>query len=103
LGHIQKLYIKQYLSCTEHFMYTGHRIAAPSAVEVHYSIGYLLHCSQSAVLQNAVIQLHLGQESNFPYRGWVKKSTLTLLSLEAISLARVLQSVKISCLLSDFL
>ena len=61
------------MSCTEHFMYTGHRIAAPSAVELHYSVGYLLHCSQSAVLQNAVIQLHLGQESNFQYRGWVKK------------------------------
>ena len=40
---------------------------APSAVELHYSVGYLLHCSQSAVLQNAVIQLHLGYESNVKY------------------------------------
>ena len=32
-GHIEKLYIEQYLSCTEHFMYTGHIIDAPSAVE----------------------------------------------------------------------
>ena len=36
-------------------------------------------------------------------RGWVKKSIQTVLSVEAISLARVLQSVKISCLFLNFL
>ena len=35
--------------------------------------------------------------------GEQKKSTQTVLSLEAISYARVLQSPKISCLLLDFL
>ena len=39
---------------------------------------------------------------NVSFRGWVKKSTQTFLSLEAISYARVLQSIEISCLLSNF-